>query len=110
MRRAILSSLASASALALAVAAGPALAEYEPGTGSHGNSEADIALSDCTVESSKDISYIAFLSDGEELDKDESIEGETFDLTSYDDIDEVDQVRVKSGTTVETFDNECTTT
>lgn len=106
--------LASASALALAVAAGPALAGPEAGngssgTGSPGNSAAEIRLEDCLLESSKDIAYIAYIDDGDEVKK-ENINQPTFDLSTVDGIDEIDTIRVKSGQTVETFDNACTST
>lgn len=38
--------------------------------GASGPSAADIALDECVVESSKDLSYVAFLADGETFDID----------------------------------------
>jgi hypothetical protein len=68
------------------------------------SSEAVITVDDCVVESSKEISYVAFSDDGEQFAKVEFDDGvETFDLTEVDETDEADTVEVKSGQTVETF-------
>lgn len=70
-------------------------------------STATITLAGCTLESSKDISYVAYLADGSMVTKDESMNSETFDLTTVEDVAEYDAVQVKSGTTVESFAIAC---
>lgn len=54
---------AAALALALGVTAGPAIATYQQDSNT-GASGAAIALEECVVESSKDISYLAFIECG----------------------------------------------
>lgn len=89
----------AAAALVVGLFAAPGIAHKED---TESSSFAEISLVDCMVESSKDISYVAFLDSGEELDK-FNVNAPTYDLTSYDSIDDVDSVRVKSGQTVESF-------
>jgi len=101
--------LLSAALLVVGLLAGPGLATYTntDTTDSDGSSsEAEISVVDCVVESTKDISYVAFLDSGEELDK-FNVNAPTYDLISYGDIDSVDSVRVKSGQTVESFGVDC---
>lgn len=77
------------------------------GEESPGSSAAVITADGCVVESSKEISYVAFLDGGgAELDKledDELDGGETFDFEGYAFPDGTEMVEIKSGTTVETF-------
>jgi hypothetical protein len=73
------------------------------------NSQSVITLSGCTVNSSKDISSVTLLDDGSQLDKDDSVDSRTYDLNSFGDIDEVDAIRVKAGTTIATFSVNCGT-
>ena len=73
------------------------------------NSQAVITLSGCTVNSSKAISSVTFLDGGSQLDKDDSVGSQSYDLNSFGDIDEVDAIRVKAGTTVATFSVNCGT-
>lgn len=73
------------------------------------NSQATITLSDCTLNSSKDISYIAFVKDSSQVDKIEGVDSRSFDLAGHDGIEDVDQVRVKAGTTVAAFSVSCGT-
>ena len=97
----------AAAVLVVGLLAVPGLATYtSTDSGDTSNSEAEISVVDCVVESSKDISYVAFLDSGDELDK-FNVNAPTYDLTGYGDVDSVDSVRVKSGQTVESFGVDC---
>lgn len=99
--------LMAAAVLVVGLLAVPGLATHtNTDSGDTSNSEAEISVVDCVVESSKDISYVAFLDSGDELDK-FNVNAPTYDLTGYGDIDSVDSVRVKSGETVESFGVDC---
>jgi hypothetical protein len=99
-----LGTAAVAATFAFASAAGAAFAA--PQSGGAGKSSADIGVEDCVVESSKDISYIQFLTSDSSW-KDESLNNETFDLTTVEGIEDVESIKVKAGTTVETFAVAC---
>ncbi|GAB2726835.1 hypothetical protein [Nocardioides pakistanensis] len=86
--------------------AGPGMA-IATESGSPGKSAAEINLSDCMLESSKDISYVEYLADGSTITKDESVDAETLDLSTVEGIEDVDAVNVKAGTTVESFAVSC---
>jgi hypothetical protein len=80
-----------------------------PDSGAKGSSSADITLSDCLVESSKEISYVQYLAEDGSTTKDEDVDSETLDLTTVEGIGDVEEVEVKAGTTVETFGIACST-
>src|SRR5690606_33592972 len=65
-----------------------------------------IEVAGCEVTSGKEISYIQYLDDGMQVDKDESIDSESATLRT--DI-EYTSVTVKAGTTVETRETDCST-
>jgi hypothetical protein len=100
-----LGAAAVASMFAVASAGGAALAV--PESGGAGNSSATIAVEDCVLESSKEISYVEYLTDGTAVTKDESVDAESLDLTTVEGIEDFDAVEVKAGTTAETFAIEC---
>jgi hypothetical protein len=100
-----LSVAAVATMFAFTGAGGSAVAV--PDSGEAGSSSAEITLEDCMLESSKEISYVDYLADGESVTKDEEVEAESLDLTTVEGIEDVDSVEVKAGTTVESFDVTC---
>lgn len=100
-----LSVAAVATMFAFAGAGGVALAV--PESGGSGNSASDITLTDCVVESSKDISYVEYFVGTESITKDETVDGTTLDLTTVEGIEEIDAIEVKAGTTVEPLDITC---
>jgi hypothetical protein len=66
-----------------------------------------LAVEDCVVESSKEISYLEYTTADGDVTKDEDVDTETFDLTTVDGIEDVETVEVKAGTTVQSFDVAC---
>lgn len=74
------------------------------------DSSAAITLSECVLSSTKEISNIEYYSGGSLVAKDESLSTLTYDLTTVEGIENIDTIRVKAGTTVETFSIDCPVT